>query len=140
MDDTDAMAPMPSAYTFAGLIGRLRLTQNELRRLLSVPGDACLVIPDLTRDKPRLISVTAALGTALALVEDDDLVSRWLRAPLARRGGASPLEEVEQVDGDKQIRFVLRPDPTELVMLVTEKAVCPASRPRRRVQRCRADA
>lgn len=140
MDDTDATAPMPSADAFAGLIGRLRLTQRELRGLLSVPGDARSVIPDLTQDVPRVISVTAALGAALALVEDDDLVGRWLRAPLTRRGGSTPLEEVEQVDGDTLIRFVLRPDPTELVMLVTEDAGRPTSIPRRRMQRCQADA
>ena len=104
---------------FAGLIGRLRLNQSEVRRMLAVEGRA-RIVPASGEGGPRTASLVAALGEALDLVGDDRLVARWLRTPLVRRGGVTPLEEVGLAEGDLQIRFVLRPDPTELVRVVNE--------------------
>ena len=118
MSDTDAKSPVCAGDVFAGLVGRLRLTQGELRALLGPPEGSSFILPDLGASSRRLASVAAALTDALALVDDDRLVARWLRAPLARRGGATPLQEIERVEGDGLIRFVLCPHPTELVGLI----------------------
>jgi hypothetical protein len=136
---------MPSGDAFAGLVGRLRLTQGEIRRLLAVDGDegeaaSMGILPQAGRDASRTASVAAALGEALELVGDDGLVGRWLRSPLPRRGGASPLQEAEAVDGDLLVRFVLRPHPTELVRLVADRPIASPQRPSRAPRRSGAHA
>lgn len=122
MNETHALTVMPHFRSFAGLVGRLRLTQGEVRRLLAADGADGGVVPGGGCDFQRLGSVVHALDEALELVGDDGLVVRWLRSPLPRRGGTSPLEEVEGVAGDLPIRFVLRPHPMELVRLIADGA------------------
>ena len=117
----DASGSTRTFDEFAGLVGRLRLNQAEVRTLLSASDDA-RIRPVCGDDDARVVSLVAALSEALELVEDDALVARWLRSPLRRRGGLSPLDEVVSVSGDVPIRFVLRPDPTELVRVVANAA------------------
>ena len=91
---------------FPELAGRLRLTQREIKLLLAIDRGAAVVVPHPEGDRSRLETVTAALSDILLLVGDDELVGRWLRAPTARRGKTSPLEEVAWAEGDRQIAFV----------------------------------
>lgn len=120
MDNTGTMLMTPPGEAFAGLIGRLLLTQGEVRKLLALDNTAERIAPNGDCDSERMVSVAAALSDALRLVGDDALVQRWLRASLPRRGGASPLSEAEAVRGDRLIRFVLCPHPIELVRLVAD--------------------
>lgn len=106
---------------FAALVGRLLLTQREVRMLLGLEEGDARIVPSQC-DADRAASVAAALEAALHLVGDDDLVARWLREPLPRRGGARPLEEVVRVKGDRLIRFVLAPHPEELVRMIADGA------------------
>ena len=115
----DVREPAFPFDAFAGLIGRLRLNQSEVRRMLAVEGEV-RILPRIGEGGPRTASLVAALKEALDLVGDDRLVARWLRTPLLRRGGVTPLEEVGLAKDDVQIRFVLRPDPTELVRVVND--------------------
>jgi len=118
-----ATLAVPSGDMLADLIGRLRLTQGDIRRLLRMSDEPARVVPDREQGAIRIGSVASALGEALLLVGDDELVGSWLRAPHARRGGATPIEEAEFAEGDTQIRFVLRPDPMELVLMMAERTV-----------------
>lgn len=121
--DAGATLAAPSGDMLADLIGRLRLTQGEIRRLLRMSDEPASVVPHRGQGAIRIGSVASALGEALLLVGDDELVSGWLRSPHARRGGATPMAEAEFAQGDAQIRFVLRPDPMELVLMMAERTV-----------------
>lgn len=117
--------PLNGSDAFAAVVARLRLKQGEIQRLLALPSapPAAGILPDGRFDGDRVAVLTDALGEALSLVEDDALLARWLRSPLPRRGGASPLEEAERSDDERLIRFVLRPHPAELVRLIADGEV-----------------
>jgi hypothetical protein len=107
---------------FAELVGRLRLTQREVSRLLATRGvrsrSAVLPIPsDLSGDRTR--TVLGSLAATLGIVGDDELVGAWLRHPQPQRGGRSPLEEAAAARNTTALEFVLRVDPAELVLVMS---------------------